>query len=445
MKKATNNLFNARNQCGLSWRRGMTFLFSSILLGFIPPLFADTPDTATGIEAPLGTYTTPPDIAAPSGTYAAATTAFAPVTSPNNAPFMVGGHLPILFIAYVSEVYDDNIFIQPSKTSDFITQIGLLGEYRIGNDEGPDSNYFDIFYAPSGDLYADHSAQDSFNQRAGALYQHRFSKLTLSLEQTYDRQAQTVAAVGNLVTLSTYVTKASASYDYSDKLSINGTFTENVVDYETSGYSNSNESVADAFFLYKLDSKLSIGIGPKIGWLDVSSAPNQTYEQILARVNYLYSGKLSFNLAAGAEDRQYQGPVTGDKVSPVFTLSASYLPFPYTTLTLTGQRQYNPSYNFYGQDYIATSVSFNGRHQFCRHFYYNLGLGYENDNYEGAGIDVVGPNRQDNYYFATTGFDWNPNSWLQASIYYKYQRDESNFNAFSFNDNQVGVSAQFSY
>ncbi|MCE0497059.1 MAG: outer membrane beta-barrel protein [Methylacidiphilales bacterium] len=446
MKKTSKWMINGQHRLGISWRRGMTCLVSGVLLGFFSSLFADVPDTGTGIAAPSGTYSSPEGIVAPSGTYASPSNALAPTTSPSSAPFMESGHLPILFIATVSEVYDDNIFVQPNKVSDFITQISLLGEYKIGNDKAIDASYFDIFYAPSVDIYADHSGQDSFNQRAGLLYQYRFSKLALGLEQTYARESATSAAAGNLVTSSVYVTKASADYNYSDKLSVIGDFTQTLTDYETAGFSYSNEWAADAYFLYQLDPKLSIGFGPTVGWLDLGyGAPSQTYQQMLARVNYLYSGKLSFNLSAGAEVREYSGSVTGDTVEPVFSLSGTYQPFINTNITLVGQRQFDPSYNFYGQDYIATSVSLIGRQRFLQKFYYNVGFGYENDSYQGAGIDLTGPARDDDYYYATTGFDWDPNSWLKASIFYKYQKDDSSFSNFSFTDNQVGVSASFSY
>jgi hypothetical protein len=426
--------------------------FAGALFCCLSHLLADSLNSGTVIDSPSNIYQAPAapldpttGIEAPSGTYWTPTASLVPATSSRNAPVWEGGHLPFLVSASLSEVYDDNIFIQPQKTSDLITQINLKGEYRAGKQAASDGNYLDAYYAPSFDLYADHSRQDSFNQLADVFYQHRFSKLDLSLEQEYVHQRETSAAAGNLVTASVYTTNASADYAYSDKLTMTSNFTQRVTDFETSGYSSSNEWVEDAFFLYKLDSKLSIGLGPRFGWLDVTEAANQAYQDILGRLTYNYSGKLTFNVAVGVEYREYQGSATGDQIEPVFNLAGTYKPFIHTTLTLSGGRAFNPSYDFHSQDYIATTVSLTARQRFLQTFYYNLGMGYENDSYQGAGVVVTGPNRNDDYYFVTTGFDWQPNNWLMSSLFYRYQRDDSNLASSRFTDDQVGLSVSASY
>lgn len=405
--------------------------------------------TVAAVKAAAETTTPPTDpslsIANPSGTYSSPAMPIAPVTTPSTSPFAVGEHIPLLITGTVAEVYDDNIYLQPHKSSDFITQLSLVLDYRVGNDTAIDGNYLDLFYAPSGDIYANHSSSNSFNQNTGAFFQHRFSKLTLGITQTYTHESVTAAQLNNLVTSAVLFTKVSAKYVYDEKISIDSSFNQRYTDYETSGYSNSNEWYGEAYALYKYDAKLTVGAGPRFGWLDVGMAPNQTYQQYLGRVDYQYSGKLLFELYAGVEDRQYQGSVTGDKIAPVFAASATYTPFINTALTLAAHRSYSPSYDLNGQNFIATAVSLIGRQRFCDEFYYNLGFGYENDTYEGAGVTLTGPSRNDNYYYVTTGFDWVPNSWYKGSIYYKYQRDDSNFSSFAFTDNQVGVSASFAY
>jgi len=422
----------------------ISILLSIALVTCIMSVKADDGGNGNGLVAPSGVYNNPPGTVAPSGPYMAPAGNFTPNLTPGNS-YIPEGHLPVLFTASISEVYDDNIFISPNKISDYITQINLMADYRVGNDKAIDAGTFDIFYSPSFDIYANHSAQDSFNNYAGAQYQYRFSKLTLGIQQTYNRNSSTSAPAGTLVTIANYVTRASADYAVSSKLSVVGVFTQNINNYDSPGFSDSNEWIGDLYFLYKYDSKLSLGFGPKFGWLDVTLAPNQTYQDLLGRANYNYSKKLSFTADAGVEIREYQGPAAYDKVAGVFNVSAIYQPFTNTTLTLACGRQFEPSYNLYGQDYMASRVSLTGRQRFLQEFYYNLQVGYENDAYQSAGVALTGAARNDNYYFVSTGFDWNPNSWLTGSVWHKYQADNSNFSGFTFNDNQVGISAGFRY
>ncbi len=423
-------------------------LWINLLLGVGFSLSAEA-QVMSSLAPPPGTYSGPSAISTSSGTYTNASAP--PATAPGatevggSAPVWQGGKLPFLITASVSEVYDDNIFVQPHKVSDYITQFSLKGEYRFGDPTVSDGNFLDIYYAPSFDLYAKHSSLDAFNQNADLFYQHRFSRLTLSVEQSYVKQQQTAAALGNLVTSDVYLTTAKADYAYSDKLDLDATFTQDIVDYTNPGYTSSNEWVGDLYFLYHLDSKLSIGLGPEFGFLDIQEAPNQTYQELLGHLDYRYSQKLSFDVSGGVEYRQFQGGVPGDQLTPVFTLSGTYTPFTSTTITALGSRGYNPSYNLIGQDYIATRISLTGRQRFLQKFYFNLGFGYENDDYEFASAGLTGPTREDNYFYANTGVDWTPNNWLTASVYYKYQNDQSSFGGFAFNDNQVGISATVSY
>jgi hypothetical protein len=395
-------------------------------LGISSLLFADS-TVSTSVTAPSASVET---------------TAAVPASTDNS---WTGGRLPFHISVTLGEVYDSNIFFQPNKTSDFITQLGVRGEIKFGDQEVTDGNYLDGYYAPSGALYADHSSEDFLNQDVDLLYQHRFTRLTLSLEQSYTKTTATSFSIGNLVTSNIYTTNAKATYAYSDKVEINSSFSQVFTDYNTAYYTSSREWINDEYFLYKLDSKLSIGIGQRFGFLDFEGAPFQTYQQLLPRLKYDYSGRLTFQLAAGAEYRQYNQSGRADRFTGVFELSGTYQPFLDTTISLRGSRHYVPAYGFNDEDYLATNVSLTGRQKFLKEFYFNLGLGYENDSYLYNGTGFTGPNREDNYYFATTGLDWDPNTWLVVSSYYKYQKDASNFSAFSFDDNQVGFSIEASY
>lgn len=367
------------------------------------------------------------------------------VTAASDSSFWPSGRLPFHLSAKLGEIYDDNIFIQPDKTSDFITQLTLKSEIRLGNQHVVDGNYLDAFYAPTFALYADHSSEDYIDQDVGVFYQHRFSRLTLSADQTYTKTTATSITIGNLVTSDVIATNLKADYAYSDKLDIASTVTQTFTDYDAASFTNSGEWVLDTYFLYKWDSKLSFGFGPKFGFLDFSGAPLQTYQQFLPRVIYTYSDRLTVSLDGGLEYRQYNQDNEGDLLTGIFDISATYRPFVDTTLALTGSRHYVPAYGFIGQDYLASSVGVTGRQKFLKDFSFNLGFGYENDDYLLPASGFSGVTRNDDYLYATAGLDWTPNTWLVVAGAYRYQNDSSNFQAFSFDDNQLELSIEASY
>jgi hypothetical protein len=385
------------------------------------------------------------------GTSASAGISAAPISGPGaTTPGTTGGAFhggPIPFHVTVSigESYDDNIFIQPNKVSDFITSISLKAEFQYGTREGADTNFLELYYQPTGEIYEQHSKEDSLNHNVDLFYQHRFSKLTLDLEQSYVHAQSSNAAIGNLITSDVYNTIASANYAYSDKFDVRGTFTQNFTDFQNPGYTSSREWDGDLYFLYHLDDRLSIGIGPRFGFLDVQEAPNQTFQQLLGHLTYVYSDKLNFAVAGGAEYREYENDVRSNTLSPVFELSGTYRPSQFTSVTLSGARHYMPSYNFIGQDYISTNVGLSVSQQFYQKFSLGLSVGFENDDYEAAGPSNVATTREDNYFYTSPTVAWHPNDWLVVNAYYRYQRDDSSFDAYSFNDNQVGISLSATY
>jgi hypothetical protein len=356
-----------------------------------------------------------------------------------------GGRIPFHVTVGIGESYDDNIFIQPHKTSDYITTLNAKFELRLGDGSAVDSNLFSLYYQPTGLLYARHSKEDSLNHNVDVLFQHRFTRLVLSLEQSYARAQSTNAAFGNLVTSEVYNTIATADYSYSDKFDIRGTFTQNFTDFQNPGYTSSREWDGDLYFLYHYDPRFSFGLGPRFGFLDIQQAPNQTFQELLARANYAYSGKLNFSADAGGELREYQGGTPGDTATPVLDISANYTPTNTTLVSLVASRHYSPSYNFIGQDFISSAVDLSFSQQFLEKFNLRLTLGYENDDYGYAAPNLTGGTREDNYFFANPGVDWRPNGWLVVSAYYRYQRDDSNFDAYTFNDNQAGLSLSATY
>jgi hypothetical protein len=392
---------------------------------------------STEVTTPSTTSTTP----SPSGTGFNGTAGSAAQPGPS----LAGGKIPFHITAVLAEIYDDNIFIQPHKSSDFITNLSVEGEVRFGSKDATDSNYLDAFYQPTLLVYARHSSEDAVNQDVDVFYQHKFTRLTLSLEQAYAKTESTNAAIGNLVTSDVYTTGAKADYSYSDKLDLNAAFTQSITDYENPGYTSTNEWVGDLYFLYRLDQKLSIGLGPEFGFLDIQQAPNQTYQQLLAHLSYVYSGKLNFTGAAGAEYREYEGDSHGDTLAPVFELSGTYSPTNTSQITLAGSRHYVPSYNFIGQDYISTSVSLTASQRFLEKYTFALALGYENDSYEFDAPGLIGATREDNFFYVSPSVSWRPNDWLSVSASYRYQNDDSNFDAYNFNDNQVSLSLTATY
>jgi len=350
--------------------------------------------------------------------------------------------LPIHFTLDFNSYYDDNIFIAPVKTNDYVFRISPGLDYSLGV-EGETDNYLYLKYVPTIIEYYTNSQQDAVNQYANMLYEHNFAKLKLTLEQTYNHSNDTSIQAGAIVVSNIYDTHINAHYDYSDKLSINADVNQSLAYYPSTLYSNVYEWSGGAYFLYQITPKISMGVGGRGGYDEIPRQPSQTWEQGLLHLTYNVTEKVTLTASGGGEIRQFDTGIS-DQVTGVFNLGAYWTPFHGTSLSLTGYRRNAPSYSVGGTNFTATGISAGIRQNFLQDFYLGLNGGYENDAYTPASQGVTGA-RNDNYYYMRPYFQWTPQKWVSLTAYYQYSRNDSTLYPVSFNDNQIGTSIIFRY
>ena len=351
---------------------------------------------------------------------------------------------PLHFELDLSETYDDNILIQPQKISDFITNISPSVLLELGDKTAPNANYLSAIVRPTFLIYADHSQQDATDYFADVQYQHQFTRLTLGLEQIAAKLTTTNIDVGNRVQSDVYSTIGTASYDYNNDLSLAGSLTQTITDYEDSSYIDTTERIADFYALYKVLPKLSLGLGPRIGMVDVQGGPNQVYEDGLVHLIYQATGKITVTVVGGGEVREYTGN-NPDTVTPVYEVRIDGQPTDSTTLSLDSNRHRIVSYGTTNQDYVSTDIEGDVRQRFVQDFYGTLGAGYALNDYVASQDGTPNANRSDSYYFVRAGAEWKPRDWLDLSAVYQYSEDDSNFQAFTFTDNQITLRATLLY
>src|SRR5262245_61584389 len=359
-------------------------------------------------------------------------------------------HYGLLFT--VRGVWDDNIFISHTdKKSDYYFAIEPQITIGVGDMEGRSRSYLRLDYMPSAILFVDHSNQDAFNQlihleggcSTGRLRLSLFEDIALlesanlnSFIDTTGLWANTDASAPTRVNI--FYTRATAQYDLTGKLFLQGEFDSYIYFYPNH---ISDYTVAGGLYLYyNWLPKLSVGIGGTFGynWVD-NPTPNQSFEQVNARLNYQATAKLGVYASAGAEFRQFDGN-RSTYTTPVFEVGVIHNPFEGTTITLAaGRRIYNSGFQP-NEDFADTYVVGRLQQRLFHRLYFGLGSGYENSDYFAASRNVSAP-RNDDYWFIEPSLDVLITRWLSAGVYYLHREDSSNISFFSFNDNQAGVRA----
>lgn len=379
----------------------------------------------------------------------------APATTPPNsgAPGRVNSSwlddvqspLPVHFDLFVSETYDDNIFLQPIKTYDYVSHIAPSLSYVLGDPDATNANYLSLFYQPTFLIYANNTGENTVEQNVNVAYAYTFTKLRLGLQQQYQKLADATVDADDIVKRSIYTTTATADYDYDDRLSFHLIGTQTITNYDDAFRPDTNEWTINAFFLYDITPKLKLGFGPEVGFLDEEFAPNQVYEQLLGHLQYQATGKITISLSLGGEARQYQFG-EDDQLTPVFDLRADYQLSDATSFYLDGHSETYASETLGGQNYQDTAIQGGVRQRFLQKFFVSVSGGYDHSTYRNLTPAVASlPERIDDYYFGKAAVSWVPNNWLTVSGSYQYSTDDSSVAFANFNDNQYTLACELKY
>ena len=236
----------------------------------------------------------------------------------------------------VRGVWDDNIFISHTdQKSDYFFAIEPLITIGVGDIEGRSRSYLRLDYMPSAILFVDHSDQDAFNQlihleggySTGRLRLTLFEDIALLESANLNSIIDTTGLWANLdasapTRVNIFNTRLTAQYDLTGKLFLQGEFDSyiyfypnNISDYTVSG---------GLYLYYNWSPKLSVGVGGTFGynWVD-NPTPNQSFEQVNARLNYQATAKFGVYASAGAEFRQFDG--NRDATPPLSSKWASHI------------------------------------------------------------------------------------------------------------------------
>jgi len=304
--------------------------------------------------------------------------------------------------------------------------------------------------------FLDNTQNNTVQQVVHLAASHRFGHLALSLAQDIQildgtdlnsltdptgNQANTDVRGRNKHQV--YNTQLSGSYDLTGKLFLSGGGSFSADEYQSSLISSQVFS-GNLFLNYNYSDKLVLGVGGTGGYNTTNPSINdQTFEQANVRLNYSATAKISLSASGGVEFRQF-GSSSGNNVSPVYTLAASYQPFDGTTMSLTGSRHTMNSASLAGQDFAETNISVSVTQRFMQRFYFGFAAGYTNSNYFST-ISGVSDTRNDDFYYIDPSVDFNVTRFWTFGAYYVHREDTSSFPFFSFKDNQVGIRTKLTF
>jgi hypothetical protein len=360
------------------------------------------------------------------------------------APFEYALHFSI------RGAYDDNIGLTHMKRLDdwfvLIQPSLMLGIGDVAKQE----TFLMVNYLPNIYRYDEHPEFDSDQHFVRVLGGYKTGNLTLRLSQD-------VAILNNIVLAATsgerlslvpsgrtdlniYNTDLSANYNMTPRDFMFAEFRMAMTEYARPLIS-SELYLADIYLNHGFSQSLVLGFGVEGGYNAVDfPTPDQKIVRANAHLNYTPGKQFTFDLIAGEEFRNFENIARRSYSTPVFALSATYLPCDSTRIALSASRQIYNSAAATAQDYVDTSVSGMIRARVCKQLYLTLLGGYEHVEYFNAiDLPMPLPTLRADYFYVQPSADVLLTRYWSFGGYYLRRQNSGSISTIDFYSNEAGL------
>lgn len=337
--------------------------------------------------------------------------------------------------------YDDNITITsaaPLKDLIFNVTPGLT--ISAGDYYERTNSFLIVDYAPNFQFFRRYDQNNAINHQADLTGQYHLSKLTFGLTHRFEKVTEGVVDVGSRVERTVNTTEFKTNYRLAKKTTLDVDLKQTITEYPLV---SAKQWENDDFINYEVLRRVRLGVGGKLGYLQIKNQHHQTFEQALVRVQYNLSGKAELTASLGSEWRQF-GHGRSRNLEPVASVGFSYVPQDNTRVTVGISRFQDISVSLLGQNYTATTAGLRVFQKVFTKGVITVGGGYQRLDFHVAGL-VAPVVRNDDFWYGVAGYDWNFNRNWTVGVLFQHRENDSNLSQFGFKNNQVSLQASARY
>ena len=238
----------------------------------------------------------------------------------------------------------------------------------------------------------------------------------------------------------TYTTAFNASCQINSKMTTDLGISQNIISADQ--FNSSREWATLDWLNYEFWPRLNAGVGAGFGYVNMETGPDMTYEQLQSRVNWRATDKISFQINAGGEDRQFLSGTNGDLLNFVFGAAIQYQPFEVTKISISADRTVSPSY--FGGATENTDFTGELNQRLLGKLYLDLQGGYHTIKYE-ASASSSSVNREDDLYSVSVQLSYPFAQRGTIAAFYQASSNSSTQPGFGYSSSQVGFQISYSY
>ena len=339
-----------------------------------------------------------------------------------------------------SVFYDDNIYIRETDKVDDVVWALRPGITIMSSDLTTNGGKsLTVSYDPSFLVFTDQTDESTINHAAALSASLAFTRLSFGLSQTVSATTDPVVEAGARTDRLALGTALTSRYAFGEKLSAEANFGLDIMDY-ADRYNSWDWSNRD-WLNYQYSSRLNLGVGLTLGYIDMEGFPDQNYENLLVRAAYSASEKLDVNATVGVDWRQYRSGVD-DTLSPVWELAVAYRPQERTTLSLGCYQRYYSSAYYGNQNFLSTGVNVGLRQEFLTRYVFSVTARYYHSDYQATVVGVA-TRGTDDVVAVRPQFEIELKERWSAGIFYEFSHNASDDRPFT--RNRVGLQTRWIY
>ncbi len=368
-----------------------------------------------------------------------------------------GGENDNIAFTHTNRLDDDYVQIQPSV---------MLGIGDVVNT----TTFLAAIYAPSFYRYDDHDEFDSDQHVVRLIGGIKSGNLILRLTQDVSllnnivlaassSERSSLGAINGRTDLDIYNTKLAANYNMTPNDFLFSELKMNRTDYADPLVS-SELYAFDLYLNHGFSQSLVLGVGVEGGYNTVDfprptqplvqAAPDQALVQANGHLRFQPNERFALDVIAGAEFRNFK---TSSQViarrsysTPVFSVSASWLPLDSTRIIFGATREIYNSAAQTAQDYVDTNLSATIRQRLCQQLYFIVLGGYEHVDYFNT-IDspVPLPTLSDDYFYVQPSVDILLTRFWSLGGYYLRRENSGSISTVDFYSNEYGVRTSIKF
>lgn len=395
----------------------------------------------TNLPPPVASYVPQPMPAPPlAGTSQLAVPSA--VALPSVPPLLRAGPVTLQVLMGYRLSYGDGLQATPGQQSkSLIQEIDPGIHFQYGS-------HWSLDYTPILRFYSSRAFRDTFDNAVNVAGGTTYEDWSFGLVQSYASSSDPIIETASQLDQQTFSTGLNATRQLGSQTSLqlganqSFRFLDKVVPGQQLSDSKSWSTMD--WLNYQFWSRFGAGLGVGFGYDNPGIGGDMTSEQFQGRISWVVVRKLTFVLTGGAEDRQFLGSGAPNLISPIFSLSAQYSPFEFTTLSVGAFRAVSPS--FYQNEVTeSTSISAGLHQRLFKQVFLDLAGGYSSSTYHASTLVATAAASSYNSTFFSARLGTGFLKRGSADVFYSANYNASGSSVYNNTISQIGFEISYRY